>query len=136
MIVGGVVGMLAFAAGLNEMPASWYGYDTATSPIAFQEMIAFGAIAAGAVTTLLIGFTLAAAESATRQAFPHQLDWWKLWRYRGTTEVAARVAGGYATACIGKWHLTTGEDGNYTGLRQEAAHFYGFDVTQTAEKST
>ena len=100
MIVGGVVGVLAFAAGLNEMPASWYGYDTATSPVAFQALIAFGAIAAGAITTLLIGFTLAAAESATRQAFPHQLDWWKLWRYRGTTDVAARVAGGYAAACI------------------------------------
>ena len=100
MIVGGVVGALAFAAGLNEMPASWYGYDTATSPVAFQAMIALGAIAIGAMTTLLIGFTLAAAESATRQAFPHQLDWWKLWRYRGTTEVAARVAGGYAAACI------------------------------------
>ena len=100
MVVGGVVGTLAFAAGLNEMPASWYSYDTATSPVAFQAMIALGAIAAGAMTTLLIGFTLAAAESATRQAFPHQLDWWKLWRFRGTTEVASRVAGGYAAACI------------------------------------
>ena len=100
MIVGGVIGTLAFAAGLNEMPASWYGYDTAMSPVAFQALIALGAIAIGATTTLLVGFTLAAAESATRQAFPHQLDWWKLWRFRGTTEVAARVGGGYAAACI------------------------------------
>jgi hypothetical protein len=100
MIVGGVIGALAFAAGLNEMPGSWYGYDTATSPVTFQAMIAFGATVVGALTTLLVGFTLAAAESATRQAFPEQLDWWKLWRFRGTKEVAARVAGGYAAACV------------------------------------
>ncbi|MEZ5401516.1 MAG: sulfatase [Bryobacteraceae bacterium] len=36
---------------------------------------------------------------------------------------------GYTTACIGKWHLTNGPDGNYAGLRQEAARHYGFDVT-------
>ena len=43
-------------------------------------------------------------------------------------------AAGYATACIGKWHLTTNEDGNYTGLRPEAAHYYGFDTVQTPPK--
>jgi len=100
MIVGVVVGALAFAAGLNEMPGSWYGYDTAMSPVSFQAIIVLGATAIGALSTLLIGFTLAAAESATRQAFPRQLDWWKLWRFRGTNEVAARVAGGYAASCI------------------------------------
>lgn len=35
-------------------------------------------------------------------------------------------AAGYATACIGKWHLTTNADGNYNGLRNGAP--YGFDV--------
>ena len=100
MIVGGAIGALAFAAGLNEMPGSWYGYDTATSPVSFQAMIALGAVAVGVATMLLVGFTLAAAESATRQAYPDQLDWWQLWRWRGTKEVAARVAGGYAAACV------------------------------------
>lgn len=37
-------------------------------------------------------------------------------------------AAGYATACIGKWHLTANADGNYNGLRAEASHHYGFDV--------
>jgi hypothetical protein len=101
MIVGGLIGALTFAAGLNEMPGSWYSFDTATSPVAFQAMNALGATAIGALTMLLVGFTLAAAESATRQAFPRHLDWWKLWRFRGTTDVATRVAGGYAVACIG-----------------------------------
>ena len=35
---------------------------------------------------------------------------------------------GYATACIGKWHLTTNEDGDYNSLRPEGAPHYGFDA--------
>ena len=101
MFVGGVIGVLTIGAGLNEMTASWYGYDSALSPTAFQVRIAFGAVLAGGLTGLLAAFTLAAAELATRQAFPWQLDWWKLWRYRGTREVASRVASGYAVATIG-----------------------------------
>lgn len=100
-IVGGVIGVLTIAAGLNEMSGSWYGYDTAMSPTAFQARIAIGALLMGALTGLITAFTLAAAEVATRKAFPHQLDWWKLWRYRGTRDVAARVGGGYAVATIG-----------------------------------
>jgi arylsulfatase A-like enzyme len=42
---------------------------------------------------------------------------------------------GYATACIGKWHLTTNDDGNYGGLQPEAARFYGFDTVATPPKS-
>jgi membrane protease YdiL (CAAX protease family) len=106
LVAGAVVGALILAAGLNELPGSWYGYDTATSPAAFQAIIVIGAIAIGAFTTLMVGFTLAAAEAATRQAFPHHLDWWQLWRFRGTKEVAARVAGGYATACFAFAYVT------------------------------
>jgi membrane protease YdiL (CAAX protease family) len=99
-VVGGVIGGLAFLAALNELPGSWYGYDTAMSPVTFQVMLAAGALATGALTVLLVAFTLAAAEVATRHAFPEHLDWWKLWRFLGTREVAGRVAGGYATAAI------------------------------------
>ncbi len=100
-IVGGVIGVLTIAAGLNELSGSWFGYNTATSPTTFLARIAIGALAIGALTGLITAFTLAAAEVATRKAFPHQLDWWKLWHYRGTREVAARVGGGYAVATIG-----------------------------------
>lgn len=34
---------------------------------------------------------------------------------------------GYAAACLGKWHLTTGADGNYNFLKDSAAAYYGFD---------
>lgn len=98
--IGAVMGLLFVLDGLNEIPGSWFGYDTATSPAAFQLMMLAGALAAGAGAALLLGLTLAAAEVATRHAFPDHLDWWKLWRHRGTRDVAARVGGGYVTACI------------------------------------
>ncbi len=101
MVVGGVIGAIALAAGINEMPGSWFSYDTAMSPATFQATQVLLAVLLGVSTALLVGFTLAAAEAATRRAFPWHLDWWKLWRYRGTKEVASRVGGGYAVAAIG-----------------------------------
>ncbi|MEO8579142.1 MAG: CPBP family intramembrane glutamic endopeptidase [Gemmatimonadales bacterium] len=101
MFVGGVIGALVLAAAINEMPGSWFSYDTAMSPATFQATQVLLAVLLGASTALLAGFTLAAAEAATRRAFPWHLDWWKLWRYRGTREVASRVGSGYAVAAIG-----------------------------------
>ena len=101
MAVGAVIGGLALAAGINEMPGSWFSYDTAMSPATFQATQVLLAVLLGLTTTLLVGFTLAAAEASTRHAFPRHLDWWKLWRFRGTREVASRVGGGYAVAAIG-----------------------------------
>ena len=100
MLVGVVIGALALAAALNEMPGSWFDYDTAMSPVTFRATQILLALLVGASTALLGGFTLAAAEAATRHAFPRHLDWWKLWRYRGTVEVASSVGGGYAVAAI------------------------------------
>ncbi|MDB4893362.1 MAG: Abortive infection protein, partial [Gemmatimonadetes bacterium] len=68
LFVGTVIGVLALAAGLNEVPGSWFGYDTAMSPLSFQALIALSAMATAALTALLAGFTLAAAEVAKRQA--------------------------------------------------------------------
>jgi arylsulfatase A-like enzyme len=36
-------------------------------------------------------------------------------------------AAGYATACLGKWHLTDARDGSYVALKPEAAAHFGFD---------
>jgi hypothetical protein len=100
MLVGVVIGALALAAALNEMPGSWFHYDTAMSPVTFRATQILLALLVGVSTALLGGFTLAAAEAATRHAFPRHLDWWKLWRYRGTREVASAVGAGYAVAAI------------------------------------
>ncbi|MEQ8791146.1 MAG: sulfatase [Pirellulaceae bacterium] len=36
-------------------------------------------------------------------------------------------AAGYVTGIMGKWHLTSNQDGDYRGLRPEASRHYGFD---------
>lgn len=100
MTVGGVIGALMLAAALNELPGSWFFYDTAVSPATFRVEQVMAALVFGISTALMTGVTLAAAEVATRHAFPRQLDWWKLWRFRGTREVAANVGGGYVVAAI------------------------------------
>jgi membrane protease YdiL (CAAX protease family) len=100
MMIAVVIGGLALAAGINEMPGSWFSYDTAMSPATFQATRVLLAVLLGLMTALLVGFTLAAAEASTRHAFPRHLDWWKLWRFRGTREVASQVGGGYAVAAI------------------------------------
>ncbi|HMI47154.1 MAG TPA: CPBP family intramembrane glutamic endopeptidase, partial [Gemmatimonadaceae bacterium] len=101
MVVGAVIGGLTLAAGINEMSGNWFSYDTAMAPGTFAATQVLLALLLGATTALTAAFTLAAAEAATRHAFPRHLDWWKLWRYRGTREVAAQVGGGYAVAMIG-----------------------------------
>ena len=100
IVAGAVIGFLALATGLNELPGSWFDYDTAMAPATFRAIHLLFSVVGGAATALLVGFTLAAAEASTRHAFPRHLDWWKLWRYRGTREVASQVGGGYAVAAI------------------------------------
>jgi membrane protease YdiL (CAAX protease family) len=106
MVVGAVIGALALAAALNELPGNWFSYDTAVAPATFLGTQVFLSVLLGLTTALLVGFTLAAAEVSTRHAFPRHLDWWKLWRFRGTRDVASRVGGGYAVAAIGFAYVT------------------------------
>lgn len=62
------------------------------------------------------------AEPAFREQFP---------RDQFTLAKGLRSAG-YATACFGKWHLTTSADGNYNSLAPAAAAHYGFDESSVA----
>jgi hypothetical protein len=107
LVVGSVVGILAGAAIVNGMSATWFTYDTATQAALHPVFVWVAAIAGGAATALLVCLTLASAEALTRQAFPWHADWWQLWRYRGTREVADQVLGGYTVAAIGFAYIAT-----------------------------
>ncbi|HEX7122499.1 MAG TPA: type II CAAX endopeptidase family protein, partial [Gemmatimonadaceae bacterium] len=100
MMVGAVIGVLVAGTVLNSLPSSWYDYDTATSPGVFQAGLIAIALVGGAATFVLVALTLAAGEALTRRAFPSHLDWWQLWRARGTREVAWSVSGGYVVAAF------------------------------------
>lgn len=101
LIAGGVIGLLMAGAGVNSLPLAWYDYDTATSAATFRLQSIGGVVLEGLLTAVLVGFALAAAEAATRRAFPSQLDWWQWWKARGTRQVAGQVLGGYAVAAFG-----------------------------------
>ena len=100
-IVGGVAGLLALAAGVNQLPLAWFDYDTATSAGLAQASWVAVAVFAGLITALQLALTLAAAEVVSRRAFPQQVSWWRWWAARGTRQVAGRVLTGYALAAFG-----------------------------------
>jgi len=86
--------------------------------------------------------TLLTGQYTARNRMWHVIPWYgQPWAYMSEPPYAENLpreafilpkglkAAGYATACIGKWHLTVNQDGNYNSLRQEAAAYYGFDVS-------
>jgi hypothetical protein len=99
--IGALIGVLLAASGLNELSSGWFDYDTATSPATFQALNITQALLGAVLMGLVVTATVAGAEVLTRRAFPEQLDWWRLWRYRGTRQVAGRVFGGYGLALFG-----------------------------------
>jgi hypothetical protein len=101
MIVGLIVAGLMGAAGVNSLSSLWFGYDTALPAGAYLALIVVGGAASAVMLGLLVAVTLAAAEVSARAAYPNHMDWWALWRHRGTREVGVSVAGGYALAATG-----------------------------------
>ncbi|HEU4564721.1 MAG TPA: CPBP family intramembrane glutamic endopeptidase [Gemmatimonadaceae bacterium] len=99
--VGTVLGVMYVLLVLNEIPTAWFDYDTATSPGTFLAMQIIGAVAAGAAMAIATALLVAMAEAISRTAFPAHVDWWGMWRNRGTREVAEQAAGGYALAAFG-----------------------------------
>jgi len=69
-----------------------------------------------------------------RMSEPDYLD--NLPREQFTVAEALQRAG-YTTACVGKWHLSTyPNDGYYTYLYADKAHFYGFDYVTPIQNPT
>ncbi len=101
LLVGGTIGTFMLLGALNDLPLSWFDYDTAEPTGTFVTMAIVGAIAAGVGTTMFVAAAVAAAEVLTRRAFPRHADWYAYLRHRGTGEVASHVLGGYALAALG-----------------------------------
>lgn len=84
--------------------------------------------------------TLLTGQYTARHGLWHVLPWYGYPRARMTEPAFAEgfprdtftIAtglrdAGYTTGVMGKWHLTSNEDGNYMGLHPAAAGHYGFD---------
>lgn len=99
--LGGGIGLALMLAQLNEIPGSYFRYDTALPQGTFVAMQWLGAVLMGVGMGALITIVLAAGEMLTRDAFPRHFDWWLTMQYAGTRPVALRVLGGYTVAAFG-----------------------------------
>lgn len=94
---GLLIAFLQFLVGINQLPLSWMGYDTAVSASGFllQQIISImaGSLAMGGI--LVVSFM--AAESLTRKAFPNKIQFWKIWspNNAGSPTVLGQTVAGY-----------------------------------------
>lgn len=82
---GAFIGFLQFLAGINQLPLAWMGYDTALSSGSFLAQQIAASLANALLMGALMALSFMAAESLSRKAFPHHLQFWRLW----TKDVAA-----------------------------------------------
>jgi len=94
---GGIIGLLQLAAGLNEWPLAWMGYDTALSIGSFTAQTVALTLAAAIGMACLLALSFAAAESLGRRAFPSHPQLWKVWSRdaAASPEILGRTATGY-----------------------------------------
>ena len=84
-------------SGLNFLPLSWLGYNTAVSTGNFLLQNLIFALISGLIDFILLVLSFVAAESLTRKAFPNHIKFWNLWSLDNaySKEVAGRTIGGY-----------------------------------------
>ncbi len=91
---------IAFAqllAGLNQWPLLWMAYDTAVSETAFAIQQVTAQVAFFLLFTGIFTLSFMAAESLSRRAFPHHLQFWRCWSQDGarTWSVLGQTVAGY-----------------------------------------
>jgi len=93
------IAILYFAANINYISLYWFGYNTSTpeSSFFFQILLQL------AISTLFLGalnlVTIVIAEGATRHAYPHKVQFWRLADrdVASTRSVLGYVVGSYLT---------------------------------------
>ncbi|UCG27339.1 MAG: CPBP family intramembrane metalloprotease, partial [Bacteroidales bacterium] len=91
-----------FLVPLNDLPLSWFGYNTSTSASTFIGNLVLagllGAVGLGAVFSI----TFIAAEGMDREAFPNHVQLWKAWGNRsgGSLSLLGQTSAGYLFAAV------------------------------------
>lgn len=92
---GLLVAFLQGLVALNQLPLAWMDYDTALSRQGFLADQIAGALVQFVALGVVLTLSFMAAESLSRKAFPHHIQFWKL----GSRGVAnTRPVLGYAVA--------------------------------------
>ncbi|MFO7888830.1 MAG: CPBP family intramembrane glutamic endopeptidase [bacterium] len=91
------VAFMTILAQINQWPLAWMNYDTALSSQWFllQQIVLLLLTFLG--EALLLTITFMAAESLTRKAFPHHIQFWQIWssKVASSKQVLGRTIGGY-----------------------------------------
>jgi len=91
------VAFMTILAQINQWPLAWMNYDTALSSQWFllQQIVMLLLTFLG--EGLLLTVTFMAAESLTRKAFPHHIQFWRIWspEVASSRQVLGRTIGGY-----------------------------------------
>ena len=94
----GVVGVLAAAAMLSDLPQRWFGYATTDSVNSFLFRNAAAAFGVAIGSTLLLGLIFAVAEGLNRAAFARHPRLFNFWSAAAgaSPQALGRTLGGYA----------------------------------------
>jgi hypothetical protein len=96
---------IAFLMGLqvlNSWPLLWMNYDTAVPASGFVIRQIMTAVATFGAFAVLLTITFMAAETLSRRAFPHHVQFWKVWSrpISGSAEVAGQTVIGYLLVAL------------------------------------
>jgi hypothetical protein len=99
---GAIVAAVSAAAQLNSLPVNWFDYDTYDSKTTFLLQQGTHALMTFLGTWAFAAAALLVAEGLTRQAFPGQIQLWRVWRGKAASSKAVfgRTAGGYLWAAV------------------------------------
>ena len=97
LVWGGGVAVAQLLAGLNEWPLLWMGYDTAVSETGFAVQQVASLVALTLAFTGIFALSFMAAESLSRSAFPHHVQFWRCWSGDGARSwpVLGQTVAGY-----------------------------------------
>ena len=97
LVWGAGVALAQLLAGLNQWPLLWMGYDTAVSETSFALQQAASLVALTLAFTGVFTLSFMAAESLSRSAFPHHVQFWRCWSRDGARSwpVLGQTLAGY-----------------------------------------
>ena len=97
LVWGAGASLIQLLAGLNQWPLIWMGYDTALSESSFAVRQLTTLVAGFFAFTAVFTLSFMAAESLSRRAFPHHVQFWSCWSRDGarSRQVLGQTVAGY-----------------------------------------
>ena len=97
LVWGAAISFAQLLAGLNQWPLIWMGYDTALSETSFTLQQVASLVSGFLAFTGVFTLSFMAAESLSRRAFPHHMQFWRCWSQDGARSwpVLGQTVAGY-----------------------------------------